>query len=105
MELILATADIPFATIAHQSGCADVIFVHGLTGNPINTWSSKGSKEPEGEYWPMWLAADLPHLNIYAVGYPASLFASWAKKEMDLFERAKASLETMSSYGIGTRFC
>ena len=51
----------------------------------------------------MWLAADMPHLNIYAVGYPASLFASWAKKEMDLFERAKASLETMSCYGIGTR--
>ncbi|MBB6308881.1 alpha/beta hydrolase [Xanthobacter tagetidis] len=51
----------------------------------------------------MWLAADLPYLNMYAVGYPASLFARWAKKEMDLFERAKSSLETMSSYGIGNR--
>lgn len=99
----MTTANIPFCQIINQSGCADVVFVHGLTGSPASTWTSKGSAEPEGEYWPLWLAADLPYLNMYAVGYPASLFANWAKKEMDLFERAKASLETMSSYGIGTR--
>lgn len=101
--MVLTSRDISFAKIIDQSGCADVIFVHGLTGNPIDTWTSKGSAEPEGEYWPKWLAADLPHLNMYAAGYPASLFAKWASKEMDLFERAKASLETMASYDIGSR--
>lgn len=95
--------DLPFATIAAQSGCADVVFVHGLTGNPIETWTSDNSNEPEGKYWPKWLAADLPHLNLYAIGYPASLFAKWARKEMDLFERAKACLEIMASYGLGSR--
>lgn len=80
----------------------DVIFVHGLTGSPTETWTSSG-QEPDGKYWPAWLGTDLPHLNLYTVGYPASLFAKWAKKEQDLYERAKNTLELMSSYGIGER--
>jgi predicted alpha/beta hydrolase family esterase len=92
-----------FATIAAGGGIADVIFVHGITGDPLETWSSKGAIEKDGDYWPQWLANDLPHLNFYTLGFPASLFAQWAKKEMDLYERGKNVLETLAGYGVGTR--
>ncbi len=99
----MADQYIPFAKIAGDAGCADVIFVHGLTGNPITTWTSVGTLEPEGDYWPNWLVTDLPHVNFYALGYPASLFAQWAKKEMNLYERAKHSLELLAGYELGKR--
>jgi protein SERAC1 len=92
-----------FATISANSGCADVIFVHGLTGSPLDTWSSERTIEQEGTYWPKWLVADLPHLNYYTLGYPASLFAKWAKKEMNLYERAKSVLEVLAAYNFGNR--
>lgn len=40
---------------------------------------------------------------MYAIGYPASIFAQWAKKEMDLHERANNMLEALASKGIGER--
>lgn len=92
-----------FATIAANSGTADVVFVHGLSGDPIETWNFDGSSEPEGGYWPHWLSADLPHLNLYTIGFPASVFAQWAKKEMNLYDRAKNVLETLASCEFGSR--
>lgn len=92
-----------FAKISANGGCADVIFVHGLTGDPVDTWSSQGETEPEGKFWPNWLAADLPYLNFYTLGYPASLFVQWAKKEMNLYQRAKNVLETLAGYEFGSR--
>lgn len=86
------------------STCADslldVIFVHGLTGDAYQTWSS--SKKDDG-FWPKWLSDDLEHLSIYTLGYPASLFEKWAKKEMDIFERANNVLEHFAAKGIGTK--
>ena len=77
----------------------DVLFVHGITGDPKETWVS----EKTGDYWPAWLCSDLPSVAVYSLGYPASLFEKWAKKEMDLFERAGNALEYMTSKGIGER--
>lgn len=92
-----------FATIAANGGTTDVILVHGLTGDPVDTWTFQGSSEPEGGYWPHWLAADLPQLNVFTLGYPASVFAQWAKKEMNLYDRAKNVLETLAAYEFGGR--
>ncbi|PSH62077.1 ABC-three component system protein [Phyllobacterium sophorae] len=92
-----------FATISANGGTVDVIFVHGLSGDPVETWTADGSKESEGGYWPQWLAADVPHLNLYTLGFPASVFAQWAKKEMNLYDRAKNFLETLASYEFGKR--
>lgn len=77
----------------------DIFFLHGLTGDPLETWIS----EPNGDFWPVWLADDLGRLNIYTVGYPASIFSKWANKEMDLFERASNILEHMAGISIGHR--
>ncbi|GAA5628758.1 hypothetical protein Brsp05_04057 [Brucella sp. NBRC 12953] len=92
-----------FATISANGGTADVIFVHGLSGDPVDTWTSAGATEPEGGYWPHWLATDIPHLNLYTLGFPASVFAQWAKKEMNLYDRAKNFLEMLASYEFGAR--
>ena len=75
----------------------DVVFIHGLTGDPKETWIS----EDAGEYWPTWLCNTFPSIAVYSLGYPASLFEKWAKKEMDLFERAANALEYMAGKEIG----
>jgi len=92
-----------FANIGKSGGAADLIFVHGLTGGPITTWTCPGSGEPSGDYWPKWIYEDVPGLNVYTLGYPTSLFERWAKKEMSLYERAKASLDYIASFGLGDR--
>lgn len=92
-----------FQSMIGTDGNVDVIFIHGLTGDAIATWTSPESKEKEGGFWPKWMHADIPGLNIYTLGYPASLFAKWAKKEMNLYERAKATLERLAGKELGAR--
>ena len=75
----------------------DVVFVHGLTGNPESTWKSK-----EG-FWPDWLAEDHPEVRVCSFGYPASTFKKWIDKELDIFELAKLGTEFLCGNGIGTR--
>lgn len=77
----------------------DVIFIHGLTGDPKATWSCPN----DNSFWPQWLYDECQRLAIYTLGYPASLFAKWANKEMDIFERATNTLEVMAGMGIGQR--
>src|SRR6185312_15717218 len=76
----------------------DVLFLHGLTGTPEETWRSA-----DGTFWPKWLCDDLPGVSVYMLGYPASMFGKWAKKEMDLHERAASMLEHLAAHGIGKR--
>ena len=76
---------------------ADIVFIHGLTGDPEETWQS----EETGEFWPEWLCDDIPNVAVHSLGYPASFFGKWAKKEMNLYERAANVLEAMVGRGIG----
>jgi len=76
----------------------DIIFIHGITGDPTSTWINKSD-----EFWPAWLVQDLSGVCIYTAGYPSSLFAKWTKKEMDLHERASNLVEHLVSNGIGKR--
>jgi protein SERAC1 len=75
----------------------DILFMHGLTGDAKETWSTEDGKI----FWPQWLQEDLNYCSISTIGYPASLFEKWAKKEMDIFERAGNILEYMAAKGIG----
>ena len=77
----------------------DVLFVHGLTGDPYDTWTSGA----ENAFWPKWLCEAFPNIAVYAVGYPSSMFVKWAKQEMDIHERANSLLEHLAAYGIGER--
>ena len=88
---------------AHVGGDAsalvDVVFVHGLTGDPNKTWTN----EAGDEFWPGWLVADVEGIAVHTLGYPASLFEKWFKKEMDMFERAGNVLERFAGKGVGER--
>ncbi len=77
----------------------DIVFIHGLTGDPEETWTSEGARE----FWPKWLCVDFPNIAVYSLGYPASIFEKWAKNEMDIFERAASALDYLSAKGIGDR--
>ena len=87
-----------------ESSCetplADVIFVHGLKGNAHDTWVWERNAE---EFWPAHLAEECGSVNVYSLGYPASVLKGWAQKEMDLFERAASALDYIVSCEIGQR--
>lgn len=89
-----------FAHVCGHKGTAalDVVFIHGITGDPKGTWTNY-----EGAFWPDWLVDDISGLCIHTAGYPSSVFAKWAKKEMTLHERASSLAEHMVSQGIGRR--
>ena len=36
----------------------DIVFIHGLTGDCVETWTSKNGTEDI--YWPEWLGEDFP---------------------------------------------
>jgi hypothetical protein len=80
--------------LKHISGDADadydLVFVHGLIGDPVGTWSFDGT-DSDKCYWPKWFGVYRPDIRIFALGYPAVAFVPWAKcekKELTLFELA-----------------
>ncbi|MHC2001806.1 esterase/lipase family protein [Methylobacterium sp. CM6241] len=78
---------IPEQIISH------VIFVHGLNGDKYKTWRSRG---PIPEFWPDWLASDIPQSAVWSLGYPAA--SSWWKQgaAMALPDRAQSILPALA---------
>lgn len=83
----------------NENSAVDVVFIHGLTGDASSTWIAEGGTD----FWPTWLFEDVPGLALYSLGFPSSLFAKWAKKEMDMFERAGNVLELFAGHGLGKK--
>ncbi len=85
--MVISAVDVPIA---------NVVFVHGLSGNQSDTWCCGTSDE----LWPSWLNEKFPSLAVHSFGYAASVFA---KNEQDLFERATSALDLFASKGFGER--
>lgn len=81
----------------------DVIFIHGVDGSPIDTWTHEGCLEPDGGYWPTWLGKDIPTINVFTLGHNHSLWKQIGKSEYSMAESAKAILDIFESYSIGKR--
>ena len=88
-----------FECLSDGGGTFDVIFIHGLGGDPRATWTVGSATE----CWPDWLQTDLSKANIYLLGYPTDVIATWLAGEMSLYERAKAVLDHLAARGLGKK--
>jgi pimeloyl-ACP methyl ester carboxylesterase len=61
-----------------------VVFLHGLGGDAFATWRAS---ERDDDFWPAWLAKDLPEFDIWTVEYEASP-STWLGSSMALPDRA-----------------
>jgi len=100
------------------SGCdnasrkADVVFLHGLGGDPFTTWRYGAD---DSTSWPNWLGSEFPEVGVWSLGYAASP-TRWARLprpfrrgsrdsgySMPLPDRAVEVLNLMIQRGLGER--
>lgn len=79
---------------------ADIIFIHGLGGDALNTWHPK--EHQDDNFWLNWLSEDIENFGVLSFGYEAEPF-DWKGTAMPLFDQASNLLEWMESKGIGDR--
>ncbi|MDN7176988.1 alpha/beta fold hydrolase [Caballeronia sp. SEWSISQ10-4 2] len=78
----------------------DIVFVHGLGGDAWTTWMADPGDI--GTFWPYWVAADLPKLGLWTLGYAAS-GSKWQDESMPLADRGNQVLDLLSNEGLGER--
>lgn len=86
----------------NPSSVLDVVFVHGLGGDPFATWRYG---EDHSNFWPRWLAHDLGNTaNIWTAGYDSGVFASaLAGEGPSIIDRATILLDFIIGKKLGDR--
>jgi hypothetical protein len=76
---------------------ADIIFVHGLGGSSISTWTKDGD---EAKFWPQKFLASEPGLSntrIFSFGYAAFYLAANSSSELNITDFAKSLLAALKN--------
>jgi pimeloyl-ACP methyl ester carboxylesterase len=68
----------------------DVIFVHGLDGDPMDTWALRNE-----ENWQTWITKAVPRANIWTLGYRLRT-SKWFGGSMPMTTRAVNVLATLN---------
>jgi triacylglycerol esterase/lipase EstA (alpha/beta hydrolase family) len=83
---------------SHRNAIVDIVFVHGLNGNPTKTWTAKN-----GVYWPNQLLPasliDAP-ANIIVYGYNADVTSWGGKSPSDnfVYQHAQDLVVSLTTY-------
>lgn len=93
----------------------DVIFMHGLGGDALETWyeesvgeealrkAKRAELHPEElDFWPAWLGKTFPYFGIWSLDYDIEPSA-WRGATMPLSDRANNILQVLSNKRIGKR--
>lgn len=89
------TQIIPIARAPSSIG--DIVFVHGLGGDPLQTWGFEHSNS-----WREWIQANRPDLSIWSIQYEVEP-SEWRGSAMPLSDRALNILALLDNRGIGAR--
>lgn len=68
-----------------------VVFVHGLGGDPIGTWTSLASPDA---FWPTWLEEDIERIGIWTLSYDAPK-TNWRGAALAIPDRANDVLDRL----------
>ena len=79
---------------------ADVVFIHGLGGDPFKTWQHNSEKPDDS--WPHWLSVARDQVGVHCLSYDAAPHR-WLGESMPLGDTAEASIGTLIAAGIGER--
>ncbi|WP_287355879.1 FxSxx-COOH system tetratricopeptide repeat protein [Moorena sp. SIO3B2] len=80
----------------------DVVFVHGLGGDPRGTWHHQHAINDDN-FWPVWLGKEQLCLNIWSFGYDAKATKWQSNGSMPLFDQASNLLDWLNSCDLGKR--
>ncbi|NQT17630.1 MAG: alpha/beta hydrolase [Planctomycetes bacterium] len=87
----------PIVERAKEQSVGDVVFVHGLGGDPYGDWGE------ENDSWLHWLDADLSHLCFYTLAYPTSKFTTSKTASPSLTDTAELAFVELERQGVGQR--
>jgi hypothetical protein len=78
---------------------ADVVFVHGLGGDGLQTWHPDGSKD---KFWPKWIYEKRRDVGVWSLEYEAAK-TKWTGDALALPDRAVDILGRLSLAGLGQK--
>lgn len=87
-----------FAVYTPKQVALDVVFIHGLDGDAVKTWSRAEAES----FWPRWLAAEFDDVAFWTVDYDA-WSSGWRGQSMPMQDRAVNLMAQLQNNGIGER--
>jgi hypothetical protein len=78
----------------------DVVFVHGITGDPTKTWTAENDASL---FWPEWILTDEQNIGVWTLGYSAPVSQLTSSSRMGLLDRARNLLSLLRSTKIADR--